>query len=174
MGFSPKYHFLTNQSRRKPHWSVSSNNKAMVTLPEVTLYKSHKKKSPLAIEITEIRKEPGFTNSVHPQLPGAQRVSNSRALEGHSFGSHKALASAGLTQLQWALLCSGRCKALRGAFPKGKARDLPPRLWKQSQIIFCLLLTSEAGMGRLNGVKHALHLKDKERKAVFQQPWVHR
>lgn len=74
MGFSPKYHFLTNQSRRKPHWSVSSNNKAMVTLPEVTLYKSHKKKSPLAIEITEIRKEPGFTNSVHPQLPGAQSV----------------------------------------------------------------------------------------------------
>lgn len=122
MGFSPKYHFLTNQSRRKPHWSVSSNNKAMVTLPEVTLYKSHKKKSPLAIEITEIRKEPGFTNSVHPQLPGAQRVSNSRALEGHSFGSHKALASAGLTQLQWALLCSGRCKAPSRGFPKGQGK----------------------------------------------------
>lgn len=111
MGISPKNHFLTNQSRRKPHWSVPGNNKAIVALPKVILYKSQRKKTPLAIEITEIRKEPDFTSSLHPQLPGAQWLSNSWALEPHSFSSHKALASPDLTNSSSEPCCApGRCK----------------------------------------------------------------
>lgn len=113
MGISPKNHFLTNQSRRKPHWSVPGNNKAIVALPKVILYKSQRKKTPLAIEITEIRKEPDFTSSLHPQLPGAQWLSNSWALELHSFSSHKALASPDLTNSSSEPCCApGRCKGL--------------------------------------------------------------
>lgn len=170
MGFSPKNHFLTNQSRRKPHWSVSGNNKAIITLPKVILYKSHKKKTPLAIEITEIRKEPNFTNSLHPQLPGAQWLSNSWASELHSFSSHRALASPDLTRSSSEPCCAaGTCKGPLLGFSQWAMEKINHWDFGSShKSSFCLLLTSEVGMGRLNGEKHTLHLRDRGRKAVFQ------
>lgn len=61
---------------------MSGNNKAIVTLPRVILYKSHKKKTPLAIEITEIRKEPDYKFTASPGTWGTvtvQQLSSSNA-----------------------------------------------------------------------------------------------